>query len=275
MSAAETPAVPRPRFPAPGGGRILTRRSLARMLAQLEEAARPRVQVEGAASATGSGVRIPPPGDARAGQAALDLRSRQLQQQIPGKGRVITKAAFATALRGVVAGLGFQLDVDGAEKALEDADGGISLRLGGRPYNVYIFIQVEVFDNVSGDFTTDVLLAVRLVRKTGTLSFTSAWEITQMLELPDADPPRSRTIRVTYWARFRNPSVTADPDFTDPDLVFLRPVDVDIKKYNRGSGSIDSTSVVSIGDSSGVSVSYSTTEARTGDELRATDVTVL
>lgn len=275
MSAAETPAVPRPRFPAPGGGRILTRGALAKMLVQLEDAARPRVQVEGAASGTGPSVKIPPPGEELGGQVELDLRAQQMRQQIPGRGRVITKSAFATALKGVVAGLGFQLDVDGAEKALEDADGGISLSLRRRPFNVYIFIQVAVFDNVSGDFTTDINLAARLNRKLDIFSTTSAWGITQMLELPGATPPRTRTIEVTYWARFRTPTVTADPDFDDANLVWLSPVELEIKKYRTSDGSIDSTSTVLIDSDAGVTVAYSTTAARSGDELLATGLTVL
>lgn len=275
MSAAETPAVPRPLFSAPGGARILTRGAYAKMLAQLEEAARPRVEVEGAASGTGGSVTIPPPGDELAGQVALDLRTKQLRQQIPGRGRVITKAAFATALKTVVAGMGFQLDVDGAEKALEDADGGISLRLGGRPYNVYIFRKVAVFDNVTGDFETSIALAARLNRKLNIFSTTSAWSITQMLELPGATPPRTRTIEVTYWARFRSPKFTADPAFDDATLVWLRPVDLDIKKYRPSDGSIDATSTVLIDSDAGVTVAYSTTAARSGDELLATGLTVL
>ncbi len=275
MSAAETPAVPRPRFPAPGGGRILTRAGLARMLVQLQEAARPRLEVQGAERAGGESVTFPPPGDDRASAAALELKAKQMLRKIPGRGRVCTKAAFAAALKGVVAGMGFRLDVDGAEKALEDADGGVSLRLKRRPYNVYIFRQVAVFDNVSGDFVTSISLAARLNRETGIFSTTSAWAITQMLELPEADPPRTRTIEVTYWARFRTPTVTADPDFDDEDLVWLGPVELDVKKYRPSDGSIDATSTVLIDDPDGVTVAYSTTAARSGDELLATGLTVL
>jgi hypothetical protein len=275
MSAAETPAVPRPRFPAPGGGRILTRSGLAKMLVQLQEAATPRLQVEGAEKATGESVTFAPPGEDRTSQTALELKAKEMLQKIPGRGRVCTKTAFAAALKGVVAGLGFRLDVDGAEAALEDADGGVSLRLKRRPYNVYIFIQVEVFDNVSGDFETDINLAARLNRKLEIFSTTSAWAITQMLELPEADPPRTRTIEVTYWARFRTPTVTADPEFDDPDLVWLGPVELEVKKYRPSDSSIDDTSTVLIDSPAGVTVAYSTTAERSGDELLATGLTVL
>ena len=267
--------MPRPRFSPPGGGRILTRRGLARMLAQLEEAARPRVQAEGAAMATGNSITYPEPGQERTAQTALELRAKQLQTMIPGTSRVITKAAFARALRAVTAGLGIQLDVDGADRVLEDADGGISLRLKKRPYNVFIFIEIAVFDNVSGDFVVPVQLAARYFPETDIFSTTAAWSGTQMLELPDATPPRTRTIEVTYWARFRSASVTGDPDFDDADLVWLGDVELAMQKWNSDTLSVDTTFDVVINDPDGVTFAYSTTAARSGDRLIATGVTVL
>lgn len=275
MSAAELPAVPRPRLQPPGGGRILTRGGLARMLAQLEAAARPRIEAEGAAAATGNSLTFPQPGEERTAQAALELRTRQIRAMIPGRARVITKSAFAAALRAFAAAMGFALDVDGADRVLEDADGGLTLRLKRRPYNVFIFIQVAVFDNVSGDFTLDVELAARYFPETDTFSTTSAWSATQMLELPEADPPRTRTIEVTYWARFRSAAVAGDPDFADPDLVWLGDVELAMQKWNSDTLSVDNTFDVLINDVAGVTFPYSTTAERSGDRLIATGLTVL
>lgn len=274
MSKADSKAAPRPRFAPPGGGNILTRRALARMLAQLEESARPRLQVEGAAQGTGNSLTFATPGDERSAQIVLDLRTREMMRRIPGKGRIITKATFAAALKGVVAGLGFRLDVDGAEKMLEDNDGGLSLRVRSEPENVYIFIEIAVFDT-RGNFTVPVGLAARWLVESEIFSTLAIWESAQMLELPGATPPVTRTIEVTYYARFRRASLTGDPTFTNLDLRWRGPVELDIKKYRRSDGSIDATSTVLIDDPDGVTVAYSTTAARSGDELLGTGLTVL
>lgn len=275
MSAAETPAVPRPRFSPPGGGRILTRKGLARMLAQVEQAARPRVQAEGAAMATGNSITYPEAGQDRTAQAALELRARQIQAMIPGRSRVITKSAFAGALRAFAETLGIPLDVDGADRVVEDADGGISLRLKRRAHNVFIFIEVAVFDDFSGDFVVPVRLAARYFPETDIFSTTSAWSATQMLELPDATPPNTRTIEVTYWARFRSASIAGDPDFDDANLVWLGDVELAMKKWNSSTLSVDTTFDVLINDPGGVTFAYFTTAPRSGDSLIATDLTVL
>lgn len=275
MSTAEPPAIPRPRLDPPGGGRILTRRGLARMLAQLHAAAQPRLQVQGAAAASGNALTLPKPGDDRESQAALDLRARELQAKIPGRGRLVTKAAFATALTAVMRELGFELSVSGAASLVEDSDGGLSLRVRRRAFNVYIFIQVEIFDTLTGNVLRDVTLGSRFIRATEILSSTSEWEFTQMLNLPDADPARTRNVSVTFWARYRSPAFTGDPAFDDPNLVLGPPVSLDLKQYNRSTSVTHDTFSVLINDPDGVTQSFSVTEADSGDELRPTELTVL
>jgi hypothetical protein len=270
--SADGPAVPRPRIDAPSRGRLLARRDLARAFAQLEAAARPSVEVEGAKQGTGNSLALASPGQDRDGQVALDLKAKQMLAKIPGRGRLVTKAAFARALQAVVSGLGFALDVDGVEAISEVTDGSVSLRARRRGLNIYIFIQIEIFDNVSGNVLRNVALGSRYIRATEVFTHTSEWEFTQMLELPAATPPRTRTVDVTYWARGRPASATGDPDFDDDNLVWPGDVELTVKKYNRGSGSIDEETTVLIDDPDGVTLSYATTSARSGDELRPTEI---
>jgi hypothetical protein len=275
MSTAAAAAIPRPRLDPPGGGRILTRHGLGRMLAQLHAAAQPRLQVQGAAAAAGNALTLPKPGDDRDSQAALDLRARELQATIPGRGRLVTKAAFAVALAAFVRELGFELSVSGAAGLTEDSDGGLSLRVRRRAFNVYIFIQVEIFDTLTGNVLRDVALGSRFIRATEILSSTSEWEFTQMLNLPAADPPRSRNVSVTFWARYRSPAFTGDPAFDDANLVVGPPVALDLKQYNRSSSVIHDTIGVLINDPEGVTVSFSVSADDSGDELLPTELTVI
>lgn len=259
MSTAESPAVPRPRLPPPGGGRILTRGALARMLAQMEAAARPRLQAEGAESGTGNALSYPEPGRDRGGQAALELRARQLRTVIPGRGRVITRAAFAKALRAFAEGLGFPLDVDGFDRVLEEPDGGLALRRP-RGGDIFVFIQVERFDTLTGNVLLDVGRASWYVRATQTFTNNSlVWGDTQTLRLPDNVPPRTRTIDVTYWAYYRRPGVTGLPSApTDPGLAWGGPVALTVEQRDQSSGALLDTFVVPIDTPDGVVRSYST-----------------
>ena len=273
---SDVPVIPRMRLPAPGGGNILTRRTLSRMLAELEHAARPRLQAEGALYASGDALRYDPAAEP-GGAAEVELRARQIAQAvIPGRARVITRGGFITALSRVLQGLGVRLQVDGAEKLTEDTDGGITLVIPRSvTRNVYIFIQVSVFDSMTGDFTTPIELAASWFPETSIFTTTGVWSITQMLELPAATPPNTRTIEVTDQVRYRDASIAGDPTWGDPDLSYQGPVELAMKKWNAVSSSVDTTFDVLIDDPAGVTHPYSTTAARSGDTLLPTGLTVL
>lgn len=144
----------------------------------------------------------------------------------------------------------------------------------GRPnWNIYIFIQVTRYDNWTGTVTRSIALAARRMASTGLFFTTSEWEWTQMYDWPDAEPPRTRTLDITYWVRERDPAAgNTDPTWTDPGLVYNGPVSLNVSAWDRDTSLVYDTFSVLIDDIDGVTRSHSTTAAHPIAELIATSV---
>jgi hypothetical protein len=141
-------------------------------------------------------------------------------------------------------------------------------------FNTYIFIQISIFDSLTGNVTRDIALGSRKLASNNILSSTSEWQFTQMLNLPAATPPRTRDITVTYWVRSRDPAFgTLDPVWGDPNLVYLGPVVLGVKRYDPVTTTIFAEFSVNINLSGGVTQSYSVIAAQSGAELRPISLT--
>ncbi len=147
----------------------------------------------------------------------------------------------------------------------------------GRPnWNLWIFIQITRYDTQTGTVTRDVAIGSRRLVSDGILQSTAEWEFSQMLNQPDATPPRTRTIDVTYWVRERNPSFGgSDPSgLAAANLVYNGPVTLRMKRYNRTSDTTFEEFDVAINDEAGVTGSYSVVAAQSGAELRPIALTL-
>jgi hypothetical protein len=137
-------------------------------------------------------------------------------------------------------------------------------------WNIWIFIQITRYDTSTGTVTRSVAIGSSLLVSTGILSNTAEWEFTQMLNLPAADPPRTRTIDVTYWVRERDPVFgnSAPSGLAAANLVYNGPVTLGIKRFNQPSNVTFEEFDVAINNEAGVTGSYSVVAAESGAELR-------
>lgn len=138
-------------------------------------------------------------------------------------------------------------------------------------WNLYVFIQITQIDNGTPAFVGSINLATRYTVSNGIFATTSAWNGTQMLNLPAADPPFTRAIEVQFWVRERDPIYgNTDPTWGAANLVYNGPIILQLKRWDRDTATTYEEFEELIDAEAGILRSYSVTAAETGARIIAT-----